>query len=142
MKTKLNQLLADTAVLSKKVQNYHWNIVGKGFFSVHSKLDEVYENLNDVMDEVAERLLALEGRPLSNFKSYLEVSKIKEADNVEITIDSAISSLVEDFTYYVAVVKEVKEVADENSDYGTSAMMDEILLNTEKLLWMLRVFTK
>lgn len=139
METKLNQFLADLTILSKKVQNYHWNIQGKSFFSVHAKLDEVYENLNDTIDEIAERLLALNKRPISNYKGYLEISNIKEADSVAISIEDALKSLFNDIEYMLVKAKEIKEFTDDNKDYGTSAMIDNFIIEYEKLSWMLRV---
>lgn len=140
MESKLNQFLADLSVLAKKVQNFHWNITGKGFFSIHAQLDKMYEDLNEVVDEVAERVLAIKGRPLSTLKSYLEISKIKEGENKSITIDEALKTLISDFQFIVDEAKEVKVCADKNNDYGTSAMMDEYIIKYEKLLWMLNSF--
>lgn len=142
MEKKLNQFLADISVLSKKVQNYHWNIEGKSFFTVHAKLDEVYEGLNENIDEVAERMLALGYRPLSNFKSYLEVTKIKEGDNEAVSIETALSTIIEDYKILLTTAKEIKVLADENVDYGTSAMVDEFIIESEKLLWMINAYLK
>lgn len=142
MEKKLNQFLADISVLSKKVQNYHWNIEGKSFFTVHAKLDEVYEGLNENIDEVAERMLALGYRPLSNFKSYLEVTKIKEGNNEAVSIETALSTIIEDYKILLTTAKEIKVLADENVDYGTSAMVDEFIIESEKLLWMINAYLK
>lgn len=137
MENKLNQLLADLSILAKKVQNYHWNIVGKGFFTIHAQLDTMYEDLNEICDEVAERILALNGRPYSTMKSYLENSKITEGENKAIKIDEALASISKDFEYMVNEFKDVKKFADSEEDFGTSAMMDEYIIKYEKLLWML-----
>lgn len=138
MEKTLNLFLADLATLAKKVQNFHWNIKGKSFFSIHEQLDKMYSDLNEVVDEVAERILALNGRPLSTMKSYLENSKINEGENKDITIDEALKKLIEDYRYIVDEAKQVKIKADESDDFGTSAMMDEYIIRYEKLLWMLR----
>lgn len=137
MEKTLNQFLADLSVLAKKVQNFHWNIQGKGFFTIHEQLDKMYEDLNEIVDEVAERILALKGKPLSTLKSYLENSKISEGKNEAITIDEALKTLTVDYEYIVSEAKEVKKEADKLEDFGTSAMMDEYIIKYEKLLWML-----
>lgn len=137
MKKTLNQFLADLSILAKKVQNFHWNIQGKGFFTIHEQLDKMYEDLNEIVDEVAERILALNGRPFSTMKSYLENSKIAEGKNEAITIEEALKTLTVDFEYIVNEAKVVKKQADEVEDFGTSAMMDEYIIKYEKLLWML-----
>lgn len=142
MENKLNQFLADLSVMAKKVQNYHWNIVGKGFFSVHAKLDDLYESLNESVDEVAERILALDGRPLSNLESYLKITKITEAPNEQIDIPRALENIINDYKYLINEAKEVKKAADEAEDFGTSAMMDEFIIDKEKIVWMLRSIVK
>ena len=109
MEKTLNQFLADLSILAKKVQNFHWNIQGKGFFTIHEQLDKMYEDLNEIVDEVAERILALNGRPFSTMKSYLENSKIAEGKNEAITIEEALKTLTVDFEYIVNEAKVVKK---------------------------------
>lgn len=137
MEKILNQFLSDLSVLAKKVQNFHWNINGKGFFTIHAQLDTMYEDLNEIVDEIAERILAINGRPYSTMKSYLDNSRIVEGANEAITIDKALKTLIVDFEYIVKEAKEVKISAEKVEDYGTSAMMDEYIIKYEKLLWML-----
>ena len=62
------------------VRGYHWNIKGKQFFVLHAKFEEVYNNLNEMADEVAERILILGGKPLHSFSEYLKISEIEEID--------------------------------------------------------------
>ena len=83
---KLNLYLVNLNVLYRKVQNYHWNVVGKGFFTIHSKLEEFYDDLNGQIDDVAERILSIGGRPYGTLKDYLELTTIKEAENKEIGV--------------------------------------------------------
>ena len=90
---KLNLYLANLNVLYRKVQNYHWNIVGAGFFAVHEKLEEYYDAINEQIDDVAERILSIGGRPLGTLKDYLEITTIKEAENKEISIPEAVADV-------------------------------------------------
>ena len=128
---KLNLYLANLNVLYRKVQNYHWNIVGAGFFAVHEQIDDV-----------AERILSIGGRPLGTLKDYLEVTTIKEAENKEISILEAVADVKKEFEAMLKLVKEVKEAADEENDYGTSALVDEYISTYEKNLWMLNAYLK
>ena len=138
----LNLYLANLNVLYRKVQNYHWNIVGTGFFSVHAKLEEYYDALNEQIDDVAERILSIGGRPLGTLKDYLEVTTIKEAENKEISIPEAVADVKKEFEAMLKLAKEVKEAADEENDYGTSALVDEYISTYEKNLWMLNAYLK
>ena len=139
---KLNLYLANLNVLYRKVQNYHWNIVGAGFFSVHAKLEEYYDAINTQIDDVAERILSIGGRPLGTLKDYLEVTTIKEAENKEISITEAVADVKKEFEAMLKLVKEIKVVADEENDYGTSALVDEYISTYEKDLWMLNAYLK
>lgn len=139
---KLNLYLANLNVLYRKVQNYHWNIVGTGFFAVHEKLEEYYDAINEQIDDVAERILSIGGRPLGTLKDYLEVTTIKEAENKEISILEAVADVKKEFEAMLKLVKEVKEAADEENDYGTSALVDEYISTYEKNLWMLNAYLK
>ena len=139
---KLNLYLANLNVLYRKVQNYHWNIVGAGFFSVHEKLEEYYDAINEQIDDVAERILSIGGRPLGTLKDYLEITTIKEAENKEISILEAVADVKKEFEAMLKLAKEVKEAADEENDYGTSALVDEYISTYEKNLWMLNAYLK
>ena len=139
---KLNFYLANLNVLYRKIQNYHWNIVGAGFFSVHAKLEEYYDAINEQIDDVAERILSIGGRPLGTLKDYLEVTTIKEAKNKEISISDAIADVKSDFEAMLKLTKEIKEVADKENDYVTSALVDEYISTDEKDLWMLNAYLK
>ena len=139
---KLNLYLANLNVLYRKVQNYHWNIVGAGFFAVHEKLEEYYDAINEQIDDVAERILSIGGRPLGTLKDYLEITTIKEAENKEISIPEAVADVKKEFEAMLKLAKEVKEAADEENDYGTSALVDEYINTYEKNLWMLNAYLK
>ena len=80
---KLNLYLANLNVLYRKIQNYHWNVTGTGFFAIHTKLEEYYDGINKQIDDVAERILSIGERPLGTMKNYLEITTIKEAKNEE-----------------------------------------------------------
>lgn len=139
---KLNLYLVNLNVLHRKVQNYHWNVAGKGFFTIHIKLEEFYKNLNGQIDDVAERILSIGGRPYATLKDYLELTTIKEAENKEIGVHEVLVSVKAEFEGMLNLVKEIKVVADEENDYGTSAMVDEYISNYEKNLWMLNAYLK
>ncbi len=139
---KLNLYLANLNVLYRKLQNYHWNVVGKGFFAIHSKLEEYYDGINGQIDDVAERILSIGATPLGTLKDYLEITTVKEAENKEISGICALASVKSEFEAMLSQVKEIKETADEEKDFGTSAMMDEYISEYEKNIWMLTAFSK
>ena len=138
--TKLNKYLADLHVLYSKLHNYHWNVVGIGFFEMHLKLEEFYTATAIEIDTVAERILQLEERPLASMKSYLEVSTLKEAESLKIKPANAAGDILND---YEAVLKEIREIvllASENNDDQTVALLDGAIANYEKQIWMLSAY--
>ena len=93
---KLNELLSNLEVYNVKLQNYHWNITGKGFFTTHEKLEEYYEEARTQIDEIAEHILAMGYQPLGTMKSFLESSEIKEAQNDKIKTLDIVEKVKED----------------------------------------------
>ncbi|CAM3160802.1 Dps family protein [Streptobacillus ratti] len=138
----LNIYLADLNVFYRKVQNYHWNVVGQGFFTVHSKLEEIYNAVNEKIDIIAERILAIGGRPYGNMKKYLEVTTIKEANDEDINVVELLKILIIDIENLLAQVKNLKNITDEEKDFGTSAELDNHISEYEKLLWMFKAYIK
>jgi len=138
MEQSLNEFLADLNVFYRKLQNYHWNVQGKDFFRAHEKLEELYNEINTSIDEIAEHILILEGQPLGTLKDYLEVSTITEAENKKVKSDEVYNNLINDYVTLLKKATEIKEIADRQNDYATSALIDGYILSYGKHLWMLK----
>ena len=95
---QLNAYMANLAVLHRKLQNYHWNVTGPQFFTLHAKLEEYYTHVNEGIDVVAEEILKLQGEPLGTMASYLKIATLKEAENKKISADAVAKSVIADFT--------------------------------------------
>lgn len=135
---KLNKLLSDLNVFYRKLQNYHWNVKGHDFFTIHAKLEEYYNEVNEQIDEIAEHILILNGQPLGTMKDYINTSDIEEAKNEKITSQEIFTEVIKDLEKLLEDVKQIKKCADENEDYPTSSLMDEYIENYGKKLWMLK----
>lgn len=138
LEQSLNEFLADLNVFYRKLQNYHWNAQGKDFFRTHEKLEELYNKVNESIDEIAEHILILGGQPLGTLKDYLATSTIQEAENKKVKSDEIYSNLIKDFETLLKKSTEIKEEADKENDYATSALIDEYILSYGKHLWMLK----
>lgn len=134
----LNELLSDLNVFYRKLQNYHWNVEGKDFFTAHEKLEELYDGVNKSIDEIAEHILILGGQPLGTLKDYLEISTIKEAENKKVKSDEVYNNLIADFGELLKKSIKIKEQADKQNEYSTSALIDEYILEYGKYIWMLK----
>lgn len=133
-----NEFLADLNVFYRKLQNYHWNAQGKDFFRTHEKLEELYDEVNESIDEIAEHILILGGQPLGTLKDYLAIATIQEAENKKVKSDEIYKNLITDFETLLKKATEIKEEADKENNYATSALIDDYILNYGKHLWMLR----
>ena len=74
----LHQLLADFQVHYTNLRGFHWDIKGHGFFVLHGKFEDMYNDAAEKVDEIAERILMLGGTPENKFSEYLKVAKVKE----------------------------------------------------------------
>lgn len=144
MKTieKLNYYLANLNLLFRNLQTYHWYITGKDFFVIHKKLEEFYNDISVQIDDVAERILAINGKPLASMTDYLKNSFLAEAEAKEIPAKKSLEVAQNDFEKMLDLVKEIKVQAEKESDYGTSAQMDDYIKDYENKLWMIGAYLK
>ena len=133
----LNEFLCDLEVFNVKLQNYHWNVNGKGFFITHEKLEEYYDGTRVEIDEIAEHILALGYQPLGTMQDFMKNSEIQEAKNEKIKSIPIIKNVIQDLEMLKQKAVKIKKEAEKQSDYATSALMDNYLANYSKKLWML-----
>lgn len=138
----LNEFLSDLEVMTVKLQNYHWNVTGKGFFVTHEKLEEYYEEMREEIDEIAELIVMKGYEPLGTMKEFLQNSEIQEAKNEKIKTLEIVKNIIQDFQILKQKVMKIKQEAENKSDYATSSMMDDYLSNYSKKLWMLNECVK
>lgn len=139
LSTKLNQLLADYQVFYQNLRGLHWNIKGKEFFELHLKFEEFYDNAVVKIDEIAERILTLEGEPYHTFSDYVNHSKITEEKSVTNGVDG-IKIIVKNFSTIIKLEREILSLAGEAEDEGTVSLMSDYISETEKTLWMLNSY--
>ena len=133
----LNEFLCNLEIMNVKLQNYHWNVQGKGFFITHQKLEEYYDEIRVQIDEIAEHILALGYEPLGTMQDFIKNSAIQEAKNERIKSLPIIHNIMQDFRTMRNKVTQIKEQAEQQKDYATSSLMDNYLANYSKKLWML-----
>ncbi|MBE4908392.1 DNA starvation/stationary phase protection protein [Bacillus luteolus] len=135
----VNKQIANWSVLYIKLHNYHWFVKGPAFFTLHDKFEELYTEAAVHIDELAERLLALEGQPVATMKEILETSTVKEAIGNE-SADQMVQVITDDFNIMTSELKEGMSVADEVDDETTGDMLLAIHQSLEKHVWMLKSF--
>ncbi len=137
----LNKYLSNVQVAYMNVRGYHWNIVGKQFFSLHAKYEEIYDSLNELADEIAERILMLGGKPVHSFSGYLKIASLEEKVNMS-TADDTVKSFMDDLKALLNDEREILALAGENDDEGTANLVSDRLSQQEKLLWMFGTLLK
>ncbi|WP_271770309.1 Dps family protein [Aquimarina algiphila] len=137
----LNILLADYHIHYQKLRNFHWNITGPHFFELHAKFEEFYEDAKLKIDEIAERILTLRGKPVSNFSVYLDISNINEASTI-LTDYEMVSTILEDHKLLLKQLKIVTVAAEEAKDDGTLDITGTYIGEIEKTSWMLNAWNQ
>ncbi|MCG9970064.1 Dps family protein [Christiangramia crocea] len=133
---ELNVLLADYHLYYQKLRNFHWNIIGKNFFDLHEKFEELYEDAKVKVDEIAERILTLRYQPTSNLSEYLNDSNLKESPS-DISDSKMIELLLKDHGLLLKQMRKIVETADAAGDEGTIDLIGAYIRELEKTSWML-----
>ncbi len=136
----LNVILADEFALFTKTLNFHWNVTGPRFHSLHTFLDEQYRDLLTIMDDVAERVRVLGSRPLGSAKEMLSNMGVKESTSTSPTpATEMLSILLRDHLQVQAQIKTAVSDKDAfDKDPGTEDFLIGILQKHEKMSWMLK----
>lgn len=140
LESKLNLYLANQMIDYVKKHNLHWNLKGNAFFTLHAKLEELYDETSDILDEVAERILALGGNPVSNMKEALSIATIKELENGPKSTEQTIKALISDTDYWIKDSKEIVELAEKEGDGVTADIFNGFTKGYQKLAWMLKAY--
>lgn len=135
----VNKQIANWTVLYTKLHNYHWYVTGPDFFTLHAKFEELYNEAALHIDELAERLLALEGKPVATLKESLEMACVEEA-GYGVTAKEMVQNIVDDFTKLTEELKEGMSLAAETGDETTGDMLLAIHQSLEKHNWMLKAY--
>jgi len=133
---ELNVLLADYHLYYQKLRNFHWNVIGKSFFDLHEKFEELYDDAKIKVDEIAERILTLRYQPTSNFSDYLKLSNLKESSS-DLSDTKMIETLLKDHGIILEQMRKVIDVAEKGGDEGTIDLIGAYIRELEKTSWML-----
>lgn len=135
----LNKQLANHTVLWGKLHNFHWYVKGAHFFSLHTKFEELYESTAVIVDDLAERILAIGGQPIGKLSEALEESSIDEA---EYGLDdiAMVRQLTEDYEVIIAEMRSAIKEAEDAGDDSTADMFIAYIRDIEKDVWMLQAY--
>ena len=135
----LNQLLAGFQRYYQNLRGIHWNIKGKRFFDLHAKFEELYDDANLKVDEIAERILTLGGTPLHTFEDYMANSDVPVGKNITKDED-AIRLILDSLRHLLLIERNILNTSGEAGDEGTNAMMGDFISEQEKTVWMMKAW--
>lgn len=138
----LNTLLADEHVLYVKTRNAHWNIIGPDFHAQHLFFEDIYNELEEVIDEIAERVRSIGHYAVGTMKEYLELTHLTEMMYKKNDSQGYIKELLSDFESITVFIRENLEKIADSGDAGTEDFLVGVLEQHEKTAWMLRAHLK
>ncbi len=140
---QLAKLLADEFVLYTKTRNAHWNVEGRDFHSMHLFFETQYEQLDEVMDSVAERIRSIGHYAPGTLSSFLGLTHLTEKIGDKNDSLSYIKELLADHESIIEFIRgNIDPFASKYQDYGTSDFVTGLMEQHEKLAWMLRSHLK
>jgi len=136
---ELSKLLADEFVLYTKTRNAHWNVEGPDFHTKHLFFESQYEQLDDTMDSVAERIRQLGHYAPATLQSFLSLTHLTEKSSQPNDSLGFIRELLEDHESIIIFLREnISKFANEYGDLGTSDFITGLMEKHEQMAWFLR----
>jgi len=136
---QLNDLVADFTVFYQKLRHYHWNVKGEDFFRLHEKFEEMYTGVGDVIDELAERIVGLDGVPLHTLAHMLEATSLKEDEDLS-SPGTMVTRTVKDVETLKKNLLAALKTAEAADDRTTTNLLDGIHDGLEAHQWMLKAW--
>lgn len=133
----LSRLLADTYTLYLKTHNFHWNVTGPMFQTLHTMFEGQYNELALAVDEIAERIRALGVKAPGTYAEFLKLSSIKENQG-DLSANQMIAELVAGQEAVVRTARGIFPIVDESNDQPTADLLTRRMNDHEKTAWMLR----
>ena len=134
--SELNGLLANFQIYYQNLRGLHWNIKGKNFFELHVKFEEFYTDSQVKIDDIAERILTLQGTPLHTFSDYVKLAIVPVGKDVSNDV-KAVELVVNSLSELLKIERNILEISDEADYEGTNSMMSDFIAEQEKTIWML-----
>lgn len=135
--SQLTSLLADEHVLYVKTRNYHWNVTGPSFNSLHTMFEQHYTDGAMQIDVIAERIRSLGHHAIGSMQEFVQLSQLKESSGKLKSLEM-VKNLLDDHEAIIASLKSMAELAGDNNDSPTEDLLITQREYHEKTAWMLR----
>ena len=132
----LNNTLANEAALTQKTRSAYWNVSGVGFFELHILFDSQYKQLNDISDEIAERVRMLGGIAIGSLQEFIKYTQLEEQPG---DIPDILHLLADHEASIRFLREDARKCTEDYEDEGTFELLVSVMRLHEKMAWMLRV---
>ncbi len=137
----LTQALAETNIETLKAQNFHWNVTGMSFGSLHELFQKIYEDHFEAQDTLAERIKAFDAHAEGRYSVFLERSAIEEHDG-RTDARTMIEALMKDQETLSSTNSSLAQIAEQHGDWATNDLATARIEAHDKFAWMLRAHLK
>ncbi|GEL14007.1 DNA-binding protein Dps [Lapidilactobacillus concavus DSM 17758] len=141
-KDQLNQLVADISQLTVNIHQIHWYMRGREFFRLHPLMDDYMDQLNEQLDEIAERLIAIGGSPYSTTQEFIDHTGLSEEPGEfgKYSLNEYMQRLTDQFKYLRDQYQKGMEISDSEKDWPTQDMLNGFKAAVDKNIWTLNAF--
>lgn len=140
---ELANLLSDESILATKTRRGHWNVEGADFYAMHDFFGKQYAALDDIIDQIAERIRSLGHFPPATMTAFLSMTRLDENTPNGNDSHSYLSQLLQDHETVIRFLRtKAQQFANEYNDAGTGDFVVALLQQHEKMAWMLRAHLK
>ena len=137
----LTQVLASEFTLYTKLRNFHWNVEGPQFLSLHEMFEEQYKQLEATIDEIAERIRTYGDNAIGTMSEFADHTRLTETPGSYPEARDMVMTLAEDHEQMVRNLREdIETVGGKYGDVGAEDMLTALLQDHQEMSWMLRTF--
>jgi starvation-inducible DNA-binding protein len=134
----LSVVLADEVMLYTKTRKFHWNVSGNSFMELHLLFEGQYNELEVIIDEVAERITQLGQKSIGTMKEFLDHTNLKETPGENPAQKDMVNELFHDHETVIKNIRKSVAECEEMEDAGTTDFLTSVMMKHEKTAWILR----
>ena len=135
----LKGILADQFILQTKARNYHWNVTGPNFYGLHLAFENIYNELSEEIDSVAERIRALDYKAPGTLKELLSLSSLQEEPGKYPDYLTMVKNIINDYESIAGkLVSSASLMQSEYKDEVTAGILYGMAERYQKSIWMLK----
>jgi starvation-inducible DNA-binding protein len=135
---RLSKLLADEQVLYTKLRNYHWNVQGMFFQTLHLFFQDQYTILFTVTDDIAERIRSLGEFSIGALNAFLDNTRLKETGHLDGNAEKMLQNILKDHELIIRKIRGDITIVQSLKDEGTADFLIGLMEQHEKMAWMVR----